>query len=87
LYTQQLNTSIKGNRALLLLLPPDVVKSVKVREPAPTGTVGCMAGLLMSGLGTVLVTHPSPHMILPLRFSPTLQALKDTMTMLTKQLL
>ena len=84
MYTQQLNTSIKGNRALLLLLPPDVVESVKVREPAPR-----MHGrLLMPGLGTVVVvTHPSPHMILPLRFSPTLQALKDTMTMLTKQLL
>jgi hypothetical protein len=30
LYTRSLNMSIKGNRALLLLLPPDVMESVKV---------------------------------------------------------
>ncbi len=30
LYTRALNRAVKGNRALLLLLPPDVVDSVKV---------------------------------------------------------
>lgn len=30
LYTRKLNNAVKGNRALLLLLPTDVVDSVKV---------------------------------------------------------
>ncbi len=37
MYTTALNSSVKGNRALLLLLPHDVIDSVKVRVHARPG--------------------------------------------------
>ena len=37
MYTRHLNNEVKGNRALLLLLPPDVVDGVKVR-PSQCGS-------------------------------------------------
>jgi hypothetical protein len=82
MYTWQLNSSVKGNRALLLLLPIDVVESVKVG----TG-VGPRAGHPHALCCTrSLECIRSPGQSLCVRFM-WFQVLKETMTTLTKQVL
>jgi hypothetical protein len=56
LYTRRLNTEVKGNRALLLLLPMDVIDSVSVSVRCCAGEGATwMCGPCVLGVGQVSV--------------------------------
>jgi hypothetical protein len=59
-YTRRLNTAIKGNRAILLLLPLDVVQSVKVGSGLTRGGAASSSRCGAPGVWAVLAQNSLP---------------------------